>query len=243
MKPILLSLTLAFVLFSCTEFQYLTVSSPSLAKNERNELVGENDTLKVQYHFADYKGQIGISVYNKTTQPLEIDWKKSAIIVDEKAYSYFNPNAAISAVIEKDSLYWRKRLAALSDPFYVASLNGSILINEPIQFIPPSAYVYKVPLALPVEQLQNLPEQAFQKQKFMLAEDVYTTYSKMEFKKDSSPLKFRSYLTLRIGQTGSQKEFTVEHNFYISEVWKTSSGPDNFPEKMINRGDRFYLQP
>ncbi|GAA4729823.1 hypothetical protein [Flavisolibacter ginsenosidimutans] len=243
MKPILLSGTLALALSSCTQFQYLTVSGTNLVKNERNELTAENDTLKIQYHFADYKGQMGIGVYNKTTELLEIDWKKSAIIVDGKAFSYFNTNAIISGVIERDSLQWRKYLRGLGDPVFLASLNGSVWIDQPTQFIPPLAYIYKAPLALPIEQLQNLPEQTAKKERTLLAEDVYTSYNKMEFKKDSSPLTFRSYLTFRIGGAGSQKEFTVEHNFYVSEVWKTTSGPDNFPETMINRGDRFYLQP
>lgn len=243
MKPILLPLTLVLFLFSCTEFQYFTVSSNTLTKNDRNELVAENDTLRVQYHFADYKGQIGISVYNKSAEPIEIDWKKSALILDGKAYSYFNPNAQLNATLQKDSLAWQNRFRRFGDPLYLASFNGSLFIDEAVQFIPPSSSINKVPLTLPVEPFQNLPEQRATKEKAMWAADVYTTYRKMDFQKDSSPLTFRSYLTFRIGATEAQKEFTAEHIFYVSEIWKTVSGPDNFPDSMLKRGDRFYLQP
>jgi hypothetical protein len=242
MKPILLLFAFTGLLSSCTQYQYLTVSGVNVEKNEKNELISENDTLKVQYHFTDYKGKVGISIYNKTNQPLEIDWKRSAMIVNGKAWSFFDPNVTIAANLE-DSVRLRNRFASLLTPTYLASLNGSFLINEPIQFIPPSSFIYKVPLAMPLEPFQNLPEDKAQKQAFSSGEGVNVYYQKMDFDKTASPLQFRSYLTFRIGGSGAQKEFTIEHNFYISEIWKTASGPGNFPETLINRGDRFYLQP
>lgn len=242
MKPMLLLAALAGLLSSCTQYQYLTVSGVNVSKNEKNELVSENDTLKVQYNFTDYKGRVGISIYNKSNQPLEIDWKRSAIIVDGKAWSYFDPNATIGATLE-DSVQLRSRFASVSNPAYLASFNGSIRINEPTQFIPPSSFIYKVPLSLPIEPIQNLPEEQARREAFRLAEGVTLYYKKMDFEKNGSPLQFRSYLTFRIGGTGAQTEFTLEHSFYVSEIWKTASGPGSFPEAVVNRGDRFYLQP
>lgn len=241
MKPTLTVFVFSVLLASCTQYQYLTVSGVDVAKNAKNELVSENDTLRIQYHFTGYKGSIGISIFNKSSQPLEIDWKKSAIIVEGKAWSYFNPNATLTATLE-DSL--QKRSANwVSSPTYIASLNGSILINEPTQFIPPSSAVFKVPLALPIVPFQNLPDEQAQKEAFQWAEGVSVSYKKMSFAQAASPLQFRSYLTFMIGGTGSQKEFSLEHRFFISEVWKTAYGPDNFPETLIKRADRFYLQP
>lgn len=175
--------------------------------------------------------------------PIEVDWKKSAVIIDGKAISFFSPTASIAATVERDSLQWQNRFLGFREPTYLASLNGSIFINEPTQFGPPSSYIYKVPLALSIEPFQNLPEQQAKKESAKWVNNATVSYNKLEFHKTASPLQFRSYLTFRIGDTGSQKEFTVEHNFYISEVWKTIYGPANFPENVLNRGDRFYLQP
>jgi hypothetical protein len=243
MKPRLPFLLLLFIFSSCTKYQYLTVSGVNIAKAENNGFVSETDTLSVQYHFSDYKGRIGIRIQNKLNQPLEIDWKRSAIIVDGKALSYFNPNATIAATMQQDSTRWRSLFAGFSDPVYLASLDGSILIDEPTQFIPPSSFIYKVPLVLPVEPLQNLPEQSATTEKAVWATDVSYNYKKMVFEQGASPLQFRSYLTLRVGSQGAQKEFSLEHRFYISEVWKSAAGPSYFPENLIKRGDRFYLQP
>lgn len=240
MKTILLLSATVCLLASCTQYQYLTVSGVNVPKTEKNELIVENDTVKIQYQFADYRGKVGISVFNKSGQPLEIDWKRSAMIVNGRAASYFDPNATISATVE-DSLRWRTRFASLAGPAYLASFSGSIRINEPTQFIPPSSFIYKVPLVLPVEPLQNLAEDSAKTEGFRFAESVEVFYKKLDFAPGSSPIQFRSYLTFRIGGTGSQKEFTLEHSFYISEVWKTSHKPGNFPENLLNRGDRFYL--
>lgn len=240
-RPLLFPAVMIF-LSSCTQYQYLTVSGENISKNEKNEFVSENDTLKVQYSFADYNGKVGITLYNKSAGPLEVDWKKSALIVDGKAYSYYNPNAVIAATVE-DSL--NRRTAGLGNPRYLASVSGSVLIDEPLQFIPPASSIYKEPLLLPVNGIDNLPEQDLKKESIQSAEysdgAVSISYKKARFAKDSSPLHFRSYLTLRAGSGGSQKEFTLEHSFYVSEVWKTASAPDDFPAEAVKRSDRFYL--
>src|SRR5438046_1631759 len=107
MRSILPFAVLLLLFSSCTGYQYLTVSGVNLSKNEKNELVAENDTLKVHYHFTNYKGQVALTIYNKSNQPLEIDRRKSAIIVDGKAVSYYNPNASLVATIKRDSLLWQ----------------------------------------------------------------------------------------------------------------------------------------
>jgi len=239
-KSLLLGLLTIF-LYSCTEFQYLTVTGVNVPKNEKSELISENDTLRVQYNFSNYKGKVGINIFNKTNEPIEIDWKRSAIIVNERAWSYYNPNALLSATLEKDTLALENLRNRLGDPLYLASINGSILINEPTQFIPPASGIFKVPITMPVDHLKNLPEQTARKTSFKWTDEVTVSYKKMEFEKTASPLQFRSYLTLKIGPSGSQKEFTVEHTFFISEIWQSGFGPASFPENLINRGDRFYL--
>ena len=243
MKPNLLLFLLFFVLTACTQYQYLTVTGVDIAKIENTGFVSENDTLKIQYAFSDYKGKVGISIHNKLNQPIEIDWKKSAIILDGKAISLFSSNAVISATIEQDSMRRRNLFANVTDPFYLASLNGSIHISEPSNFIPPASYIYKVPIALPLEQFQNLPEQSAKTERASSLNNVQHTYKSFAFEKEGSPLRFKSYLTFRTGDGSAAKEFTAVHHFYISEVWKTEMGPEYFPQYVLHNGDRFYLKP
>jgi hypothetical protein len=135
MKPNLLLFLLFFVLTACTQYQYLTVTGVDIAKIENAGFVSENDTLKIQYAFSDYKGKVGISIHNKLNQPIEIDWKKSAIILDGKAISLFSSNAVISATIEQDSMRRRNLFANVTIRFiWQASMGPSILASHPTLF-------------------------------------------------------------------------------------------------------------
>jgi hypothetical protein len=241
MKPTLfLILTLVF-LSSCTSYRYLTLSGVNFTKNEKRELVSENDTLKVQYNFSDYQGRIGIRIYNKTNEPIEIDWRKSALILEGKAFSYFVPNAILSATLEKDTLAFQNTIGRSGSSVHLASVNGSVAINEPTQFIPPASGIFKIPLALPLEGFRNLRVQTSEKVTMNGYNGSRLSYDKIEFTRSASPMHLRSYLTLRIGSLGAQKEFIIDHIFYVSEIWESNSGPASFPQNFLNRSDMFFL--
>jgi hypothetical protein len=63
----------------------------------------------------------------------------------------------------------------------------------------------------------------------------------MSFEKEKSQLNFRSYMTFQIGRGAEAKEFSLEHKFYVSEVWKIKSGLQDIPERITSRGDMIYL--
>src|SRR5262245_26745583 len=71
-----------------TTYQYSTISSPDLVKNDRNEFVVENDSLKLVYSFNGKNGPVHITIQNKLTVPVYIDWQRSAIIVRDKFKPY-----------------------------------------------------------------------------------------------------------------------------------------------------------
>jgi hypothetical protein len=126
---------------------------------------------------------------------------------------------------------------------YIASFHGSILINEPSQFIPPASYIWKVPLAIPVDPFLALPDAVAKKETTRNYNNLPVTYRRFAFDGADSPAQLRSYLTFRMGSNGSQREFTLEHKFYVSELWKSSSGPEYFAEVLHQRADRFYIGP
>ncbi|MGZ3845636.1 MAG: hypothetical protein ACXVBH_06245, partial [Flavisolibacter sp.] len=68
-------------------------------------------------------------------------------------------------------------------------------------------------------------------------------YRRMSFSPEQSPLTFRSYLTFRIGKAGEEKEFSMDHEFYVSEVWKIRYQPQELPTDVTSRGDMIYLVP
>jgi hypothetical protein len=197
--------------------------------------VSENDTLRVQYSFSDYRGRIGIRIYNKTNEPVEIDWRKSALIMEGKALSYFVPNAIISATWEKDTI------GRSGNSIHLASVNGYVAINEPTQFVPPASGIFKLPVALPLDTFRKLRVQTSEKVTMKGYNGGRLSYEKVEFTNSASPIHVRSYLTLRIGSLGAQREFIIEHNFYVSEVWETRASPASFPKNFLKRKDMLIL--
>src|SRR5215211_6890458 len=100
---LILPALVSFIFSSCYTYQYFTVSSNYLSKNEENEFIAENDTLKIVYHFSAYNSSVKLTLYNKTNEPLEINWKKSALIINEKATSYYSPNLLLNGSVRTDS--------------------------------------------------------------------------------------------------------------------------------------------
>src|SRR5947209_4687068 len=87
-KNILLSVIVILSLTSCSIYQYATIESSTMNKNEKKEFVTENDTLRLVYNFNGINAPINITVQNKLNVPISIDWQRSALIVNDTAISY-----------------------------------------------------------------------------------------------------------------------------------------------------------
>lgn len=235
MKLTLLAI-ISIVFSSCVEHQYLTFSGANINKTDNSEFVSENDTVKVLYHFKPYHGRIFVSVFNRTDEPLVVDWWKSAIVIGEKSFSYYNPDVHFSGQIAGNTSGIRKS-------YYNADMSGTAHLSEASNFIPSHSWVNKEIIVFSIDTLTNLPEPEAKKDTIRLSNDGTISYKKISFEKDRSPLSFHSYLTFRIGKANEEKEFSLKHQFYVSEVWKIRSSLQNLPERITSRGDMIYLTP
>lgn len=243
MRTTLLLLTLAIAVSSCYEYQYLTVAGVDIRKTGQHEFVSESDSLEIRYRFTGRKGQVAIAVFNRTHEPLVIDWWKSAIIVGEETFSYYNSNAPFDGMATSDTLLAGQRLWN-NGKVYVADLNGTVHLDEPSQFLPPNTGITKSLMALPVgDSLPGLSANRLRNDTLHISTYTWIPCKKASFDKGASPMTFRSYLTFRIGRGGQERELTKEHTFYISDVWKTATEPGSMPANTVNRGDLFYLLP
>lgn len=237
---------IALSLTSCAEHQYLTLSGINIDKDDNHEFVIENDTLKLVYHFKPDQGRIFVSIFNRTDEPMVIDWWKSAIIVGNKTYSFYNPNARMNGQIDADTSNVRKTVSGGSS-VYFADVNGTVHLNETSQFIPSHAQISKELFVLKLDTLKNLPEKLAKRDTIPVSSGATIAYRqkipfrRMSFERDSSPLNFRSYLTFRIGKGRLEKEFSLEHKFYVSEVWKIAASLKEIPASITTRGDMIYL--
>jgi hypothetical protein len=231
MKQFLLS-CIPFILSSCT-YQYVTLSSEQLSTNEKNDFVMENDTLKVTYRFNGDNSPVKITIYNKTNEPLEVNWRKSALILNGEALGYYSPNLFVKGSIEQDT----------ANRFYggrsfLADVSADIHVNEPSQFIPPQSSISKIPLSLPVHFVE-LPVDQLRKASLNSSNSYTIKYKKIEYSPEKSPISFRSYLNFNYGGD-PVRAFSLDHHFYVSEIWQSAADPMNFPPQVLDRGDLIY---
>ena len=88
MKKIL-SLSILVLLLSCTNSIYHVASLQSeQVKVVENDFIVDNEHLRVVYNFWEAGGRMRFLVYNKTDQPLYIDWSKSFMVRNDIKTSY-----------------------------------------------------------------------------------------------------------------------------------------------------------
>lgn len=226
MKPIsFLLLSLSFT--SCVQYQYLTIDGENIAKNENRVFVVENDEVKLTYGFTGYRGAVNISVFNKTNEPIEINWKKSALILNDNATSYFSPSVNITGQARTDSsLFFSTN----------STFQAQGMIPPEIEFIPPNAAISRQLIQLPVYSFPY-SDKDLNKRSFWAADGRRLSYKQQEFTRENSPLRFRSYVYL---QNKSGKEISLNHWFYVSELKQTTARLETFTSQLYS-GDFIYF--
>src|SRR5258706_7879221 len=134
----LLSIGLILLTFSsCASYQYLTLDSPEVQKNNKKEFTWENDTMRLTYNFHGEGGPLSMTVYNKMDKPLFVNWKKSALIRDGQAFSLFDHNVQISGSYSGSSGGGRYFQSTSGN------ISGSFDLPEGMNLIPPGSYITK----------------------------------------------------------------------------------------------------
>lgn len=128
-----LVLLIALGLSSCSTY-YFRTGADSNIKIHYDQYVYENDTIQVVYNFWDNGGRMTFTVYNKLNVPIFIDWKNSALIIDDSKYLYW-----IDGSVTKGLSAGRKSNGT------TFSADGSMIVNnERISSIPPQTVIKKV---------------------------------------------------------------------------------------------------
>jgi hypothetical protein len=221
---------------SCSTYQYMTLDSPQLSRNEKKQFISENDTLRLTYDFNGYAAPMSINIYNKTNQPLYINWKKSALIRDEHSISLYDRNVNFSGVASSSSA----RFGYLTNT--ATAFNGSFALPEGMDFVAPGSSISKTLIQLgltgPMPALisDSVPKQkTLDTQGFIIAQ-----YQHILFNERQSPVKIKTYLTFSLGSNPAA-EFAERNSFFVSEAYRTKTQPDNF-SLYTREGDKFYVR-
>lgn len=206
---------------SCSTYYYSTLSSADRAgdRTPAGEFVQENDTARVIYRFSGEDAPVHITIYNKLDEPLYVDWRRSAIIIDDQATSY-----------SPDALLFEDE----------AGLSSSELA-----MIPPRAMIQHQPLTLADFSFNKIPKSEYRQVKFPDAKGDYADLYVKEYTLEDSPLYFRSYITLLTGGRGYDlpQSLVFEKSFYISQLVRAGGlSPKHFTPTAQNAGDTFYVR-
>jgi hypothetical protein len=217
-------------LMGCMKYQYTTVSS-NMISNEQKEFVHENDSLIVKYNFSGNNCPVRISIENKLATPLFVDWKRSALIVNDLSQSYSTDNAVIDAYGTGITFLWGE-----SGSSQFINVQGTITKSESTGFIPPHAKIQSDA----VYASDNYKKLKGKKSKTIrvYSSDSFTLARHYEFNEANSPARFRSYLTLSTDPNFSSL-IIYDDSFWVTEIVQTDLRPKMF-YKDSNEGNKYH---
>src|SRR5437879_399347 len=94
-KILLIVICSTLIFCSCSKFQYVTLQS-SIPVQSKGFVI-ENDSVKITYSFKGQNCPVQVEVYNKLEKPVYLDWKKSALIMNEERFSFWEDKTSIRA--------------------------------------------------------------------------------------------------------------------------------------------------
>ncbi len=236
-----LFISITVIIFtSCSRYQYVTISGSDIKKNDKQEFVVENDSIRIQYNFNGHNAPINLTIQNKLNVPVYIDWQQSALIINDKAISYMPNTVPIEGAFNGATVNWNSYRPNSSYSTTSGTINAKAILPDKLDFIPPQSYIAKNPMGITNQLIENIPDSAVQQVKLTLAGGSYARATHAAFTETSSPLRFKSYLTLIIGEQ-TARPVAYQHSFYISEVYTTELDPGSFWFNSEYRGNQYYV--
>jgi hypothetical protein len=218
---------------SCTRYQYLTINRVQQDSSDSADFSTESDTLRISYSFSGLNGPIQLKIENKLDKPVFVDWKSSALIINGQALSYSGDKINVTGDINGTSYQLTHHFTTSSQ-----TITASASLQAYVQFIPPNSFISNTPLGLS-DRFIPLPD-SIRKTNLGLSNGTVVTVKKINFGANNSPLRFRSYLSVRIGDPSSNP-LTIENEFFVSEVLETTADLKKF---LITDGshNHYYVQ-
>ncbi|OKS88486.1 hypothetical protein [Mucilaginibacter polytrichastri] len=235
MKKLLIILLAATALLpACSTYQMNTISSTNTTRDEKTgEFKLENDSVRIIYSFAGENAPIHMNIYNKLNEPVYVDWERSAFITGNQSYSYADDAVQISGDISGTSV-------GRGISFSNSNINAQATLPKNVAFIPPHAQITKTISRISRSTFRYISDSAFIKAKLPASFGAENQKVKMaKFDKDSSPLFFKSYLTVYTLNGNTPKFTAYQNDFYVSQIIRSSQGPENFEFYQSGRGDLF----
>ena len=157
MKPLLFAFLVLTLLSGCTRSAQLVTMRGNNVKPDSLGLVLATDTLTLRYNFSSERGQMIVSVVNKLNRPLYIDWKRSAFIIGQDQFPYWQDVSDVNLTTR--SSIWNTRYGQYS----AGAAAGTISKADPIGVVLPKTRVQKQQfVVVPPQPVVLVPARCFQ---------------------------------------------------------------------------------
>lgn len=223
----------SFVLTGCRTYFYPTIQSSEIGLYQLQDGSFETskDNVFVIYSFKDSGGNLVFEIINESDDPVFVDWSRSVLIAEDRALQMrdnvarFQGSAVTTTYRFSDSNY----------DVHSSSISGNVVLPQNDLFIPPRSSVVYSPMVLSRVLDLDIPRSFYQKR------DIgHSTVRYLKFSEESTPLRFRSYLTI---VNDRDKTHTVfEDQFHVSEIVRTLTKNDLLHNDTYRRGDMFYIE-
>lgn len=238
MVKILPIAVMALLLFSsCSVYQYTTVSSSNLDMNDLQEFEFVNDTVRIVYNFNGQNAPVNITVENKLRVPIFIDWHNSSLILNGRSVSY------APLQIDIQGTTYGSSYSSGGNGYSSGTGNLSAVASLPpsVDFVPPYSYFTRNSIGITNKFNDDIPEAAYQKVQYAVTDGYSIPVKAAVFTESSSPLKFRSYISMSIGNRDAMP-VAYEHSFFISQLIRSNQGPGTIWANGVHRGNQYFVQ-
>lgn len=228
MKNIVFLFALAAIITSCKSYQLNTVSSLNTQKNDATGVFNRvNDSVSISYNFSGENSPVSVEVFNKLNEPLYINWERSALIIDDKAYSFVDDNLKVTGETYSSTFDLGRNYFNST----TGTINANIKLSKNESFLPPHSKTSRTIFVIDKIGVNQIDKSLFKKEMLNDADGINQVYTKTaSFSPENSPLKFKSYITLYTLKDNQPQPFSYQNDFFISNVTKMGQDPDNTNE-------------
>ncbi|WP_313491327.1 hypothetical protein [Sphingobacterium multivorum] len=237
---VLLLMYCAVFLSACSSNYLMTFNGENVKKDEdKGTFSFKNDTVQIDYSFADRDGRIYLRIENKIDKPILWDLKSSAMVINGKTQSYSAEQAAFNGKMNASvSDINASKSTIFNETWVNGYITGSVSLPKDVVLIPPHAYVdghyfdFK-------NDVKSIVRSSQKEKVYMYDMNGESFAVKLaRFEGADSPYSLRSYLTYSILEDGKAIVKTTEQKFYAVQLWQTGAvALNNILELYNKRGD------
>lgn len=230
----------AVFLSACSSNYLMTFNGENVTKDEdKGTFSFNNDTLQIDYSFADRDGKIYLRIKNNIDKPILWDMKSSALVINGKTFSYSAEQVAFNGKVNASvSDIGAGKSSIFNDTWINGYITGSISLPKDVILIPPHAYVDGHYFDLK-DDVKSIVRSSPKEKVYMYDMNGESYAVKLaRFEGAESPYNLRSYLSYSILDEGKAIVKTTEQKFYAVQLWQTGTvALNNIIELYNKRGD------